>query len=334
MVPSPVCRTLIKPLGYLDSKAVHRLSEIKIVLHRVRQTPVCISEMRAAFPNSGFGNRRFKGNRIRFGPVGSVLSLAYTATRRRQRSTNRGDRRQLAVWRGTVITLGIGRKLICHPAVGAECTLVILNEIVGKFASELIDRAANVKSGCKVSQPLPSAIHCSRHPATCIRQHSPIRWVHRRPGKSCFQAERIDEVDGIVRHVGIRTDRIDHPHRVAAGKAGDASVVVAGTVEHHPRCIRLPAGVAVLRYRTAARGLDAPRIEALAGGERAAYVGRSDDAAESILQVSRLRRARAAGGSRESQQRLIDPRAMDIRRSRVAADATVPLGMDVVSVVE
>jgi len=38
----------------------------------------------------------------------------------------------------------MGCELIRHPAIGTKCTLVILNEIIGKLAPELIDRTANV----------------------------------------------------------------------------------------------------------------------------------------------------------------------------------------------
>lgn len=111
-------------------------------------------------------------------------------------------------------------------------------------------------------------------------------------------------------------------------------MIVAIAVERHPRRIRLSAGIAILRNRAAARGLVPPRIEPLIRRQCAGGIRRADDAAESILQVSRLRRTRTGGRAGQPQQRFVDVAAVNISRRRIAADAAVPLGMNRIAVVE
>ena len=105
----------------------------------------------------------------------------------------------------------IGCQLIGHPAVGAECALIVLNEIVGKFASELIERAANVHSGCEIRQPLPRAIHGPGQP--------PLRFFLDGQPQQRF-------VDACT--VNVRRRRIAADAAVPLGVDGVAVVEIAG----------------------------------------------------------------------------------------------------------
>jgi len=93
MVPGPIdwART---PIGReADTKVCCHLCEVAIVLEGGFQSGIGGLEVFRPRAEPKFGNRCLEGNGIRMCSVGTVFRLAYTATRRRQRSTNRCDRR-------------------------------------------------------------------------------------------------------------------------------------------------------------------------------------------------------------------------------------------------